>query len=191
MSGRVGAVGGRYNSTSSAVAYHTVEAMMEAEALRSGSPAAQPFDQDLREPELERPRIALKTKAEARVFSGVSVFAVLGTVLIGALMVLVILAQITHNEMAIETARLSVEVRELAETHRALSLAFESSINIGEIERIARDELGMSRPDAIQVITLNTLPSDRAFVVDQEYEDDRNGFLTFIFSLFDYFRAES
>ena len=114
--------------------------------------------------------------------------AVVGTALVVGLMLLVVLAQINHNEIAIETARLSVEVRELAETQRALSIAFESSINIREVERIARDELGMSRPDAAQMITIHTPPRDRAFVIYNEYDYDSGGFMDFITSLFEYFR---
>jgi len=168
-----------YNHTSTA---QTVEAMMDAEALRSLPKYDEKVVTMVKQKAISEERVTAKAP------SGISIIAVIGTLLVTALMILSILAQINHNEVAIETARLSVEVRELAETHRALSLAFESSINIREVERIARDELGMSRPDASQVITITSRPRDRAFVVYHEYEENQSGFVAFITSLFDYFR---
>ncbi|MCL2249765.1 MAG: cell division protein FtsL [Oscillospiraceae bacterium] len=170
-----------YNHTSTA---QTVEAMMDAEALRALPEYDEKVVKSTQQKTVAKEKVAAKVKAP----SGISVIAVIGTLVVCALMILSILAQINHNEVAIETARLSVEVRELAETHRALSLAFESSINIREVERIARDELGMSRPDASQVVTITSRPRDRAFVIHHEYEEDQNGFVAFITSLFDYFR---
>lgn len=170
-----------YNHTSTA---RTVEAMMDAEALRALPKYDENDVRSVAQTSVEKENVSAKEKAP----SGISVIAVIGTLVVCALMILSILAQINHNEVAIETARLSIEVRELAETHRALSLAFESSINIREVERIARDELGMSRPDASQVITIASRPRDRAFVVHHEYEEDQSGFIAFITSLFDYFR---
>jgi len=181
MSGSAQAIN-YYNHTSTA---KTVEAMMDAEALRA-LPKYDEKVKTVKQKRIEEARVAPQAKAKAP--SGISVIAVIGTLVVCALMILSILAQINHNEVAIETARFSVEVRELAETHRALSLAFESSINIREVERIARDELGMSRPDAAQVITITSRPHDRAFVVYHEYEEDQSGFIAFITSLFDYFR---
>jgi len=183
MSGRVETFNS-YNNTSAAVA-QTVEAMMDAEVKRYHDQIEE--EQKLVAPKkqlLQRESAAAKVKAS----SGISVLAVVGTALVVGLMLLVVLAQINHNEIAIETARLSVEVRELAETQRALSIAFESSINIREVERIARDELGMSRPDAAQMITIHTPPRDRAFVIYNEYDYDSGGFMDFITSLFEYFR---
>jgi len=174
-----------YNPSATAPA-QTVEAMMDAEAMRSHDSLGESQDKVAPKRRVRRKKAAVELKAP----SGISVLAVFGTILVAGLMILSILAQINYNEAAIETARLSVEVRRLNETHRALSLAFESSINIREIERIARDELGMSRPDATQVITLNTRPRDRAFVVMPEYEDEQGGFIYFITTLFDYFRSD-
>ena len=154
-----------YNHTSTA---QTVEAMMDAEALRALPKYDEKVVKNVKQKSVENESVAAQAKAKAKAPSGISVIAVIGTLVVCALMILSILAQINHNEVAIETARLSVEVRELAETHRALSLAFESSINIREVERIARDELGMSRPDASQVITIASRPRDRAFVVHHE-----------------------
>lgn len=181
MSGRTQTL--NYYNRAPAATAQTVEAMMDAETKRSQELLREKDRETVKKKRLERDLAAAEVKAR----SGISVIAFLGTIVVCTLMILLILAHVNHNEAAIETARLSVEVRELTETHRALSLAFESSINIREVERIARDELGMSRPDAAQVIFINTLPRDRAFVIHHEYEDDRYGFMTFITSLFDYF----
>ena len=184
MSGNVKTL--NYYNNAPAAPAQTVEAMMDAEARRSRDAFREEQKSTTKKRRSQKERAAVEIKAP----SGISVLAVFGTILVVGLMILSILAQIHHNEAAIETARLSVEVRQLTETHRALSLAFESSINIREVERIARDELGMSRPDATQIITLNTLPRDRAFVVVPEYEYAEGGFIEFITSLFDYFRTD-
>ena len=119
---------------------------------------------------------------------GISVFSVFGTLVVSVLMVLVVLAQISYNEAASESVRLSAQVMELTEQHRVMELAFESSINIKEVERIARDELGMSRPDAAQVVVIRSEPRDYAIVVYSEDDDGVQGFAEFIRSLTDYFR---
>ncbi|MCL2221026.1 MAG: cell division protein FtsL [Oscillospiraceae bacterium] len=182
MSGNVKTLN-RYNQTP-AVPAQTVEAMMDAEAKRSPDSFRDRPDKVSKKRRVKRERAAVEIKAP----SGISVLAFFGTILVAGLMILSILAQVNYNEVAIETARIRVEVRQLTETHRALSLAFESSINIREVERTARDELGMSRPDATQVITLSAVPRDRAFVVAPAYEYDQGGFIYFITTLFDYFR---
>ncbi|MCL2080218.1 MAG: cell division protein FtsL [Oscillospiraceae bacterium] len=133
-------------------------------------------------------RILSRSSLKRKNLSGVSIFAVLGTIVISMLMVLVVLAQISYNEAAEEAVRLSSELRFLKEKHRALELAFESSFDIKEIERIARDELGMSRPDATQLISVTTTPRDIAVVVSGEKTGGIEGFTDFIGSLADYFR---
>lgn len=141
----------------------------------------------------ERARESLK-KIEDKAFRdvkavpGISVFAIFGTFIIAVLMVFVVLAQINYNETASEAARLNSELRELSERHRLLELTFESSFDIREVERIAKDELGMSRPDTTQVITIRTTPRDTATVIVGGEESSAQGFAEFIRTLTEYFR---
>jgi len=101
-----------------------------------------------------------------------------------------VLAQVHYNESASEAVRLNASLRELTDTHRILELAFESSIDLKEIERIARDELGMSRPDAAQIISSSTTPRDIATVITVDDRQGMQGFAEFLRSLTNYFRKD-
>ena len=125
---------------------------------------------------------------EAKTAPGISVFAVLGTVFVAILMVFVVLAQINFNETAAESVRLNVLITELSARHRELELSFESAVDIKEVERFARDELGMSRPDANQVIIINSSPRDTAMIMSSGEERGIQGFGNFLRSLTEYFR---
>jgi len=129
-----------------------------------------------------------KPVAEAKTTHGISVLAILGTLFVSVLMVFVVLAQINFNETASESVRLNVLISDLSVRHRALELAFESAVDIKEIERYARDELGMSRPDAGHTILINTTPRDTAMVMNRGEERGIQGFGNFLRSLTDYFR---
>jgi len=119
---------------------------------------------------------------------GISFLAVVGALMVSVLMVFVVLAQISLNEAAAEAAKTSIRLRELTEKHRTLELAFESSFDIQEVERYARDELGMSRPDAAQTITISSASRDRAMVLDEGEDRGSQGFGAFLRSLTEYFR---
>jgi len=107
---------------------------------------------------------------------------------ISVLMVFVVLAQISYNEAAGETVRLNTQLMELTERNKTLALTFESVIDMKEVERFARDELGMSKPDGGQVIIFKSTPRDRAMVISSGEEQSTQGFGTFIRSLTDYFK---
>lgn len=133
-------------------------------------------------------KIETKAFSETKAVPGVSVFAIFGTIVISVLMVFVVLAQISYNETASESVRLSAQLAELTERHKALEFAFESSIDIKEIERVAQDELGMSRPDTSQIISITALPRDSATVIVEDEDDTVRGFAEFIRSLTEYFK---
>jgi cell division protein FtsL len=162
----------------------TIQAMVDAETKRVSAP--QP------KVSLAKDRINRREKAKAataaKAASGISVFAIFGTLFVAVLMVFVVLAQINYNETVTESARMSILLTELSETHRALELSFERAVDIKEVERFARDELGMSRPDAGQIIIFRSAPRDTAFVLGGGEEREIEGFAQFLRSLTDYFR---
>lgn len=168
--------------------------VMGAKTLRIGGPAvARPrIKQGVRAPRThakeELKKQGAKALNETTSVTGVSAFAIFGTLIISTLMVFVVLAQINYNETASESARLSTQVRDLTEERRTLELAFESSFDIREVERIAIDELGMTRPSAEQMLTITTIPYDTAVVVIGDESDGRQGFTEFLKSLIDYFK---
>ena len=128
------------------------------------------------------------TKASEKPAPGVSVFAILGTLFVSVLMVFVVLAQINFNETAAESVRLNILIGELAERQRVLELSFESAVDIREVERFARDELGMSRPDSRHMMVIEAAPRDIALALDNREDRSLEGFGAFLRSLTDYFR---
>ena len=162
----------------------TIKAMVDAELMRAEMPDTKESAKKARVRRMEK----IKAVAETKTVPGISVFAVLGTLFVSVLMVFVVLAQINFNETAGETARLSAHLSDLSERHRALELAFESVIDIKEVERYARDELGMSRPDASQIVVISSAPRDSAVVVSNGQERGIQGFGEFLKSLTNYFR---
>ena len=133
---------------------------------------------------IDRAAAVKSTKRAQRV----SFPAVAGAIIVAVLMVFVVLAQIYYNEAVSETVRLNAQLGELSERHRSLELAFVSAIDIREVERFARDELGMTRPDAGQMIFLNSTVRDSAVIVETNEESGMQSFLSFMVSLVGYFR---
>ena len=160
----------------------------------SAAPARAPYMEPLEKPmdipvPQERTQIKEKAKeAAAQKALSVSPFAVFGAIFVGILMIFTVLAQISFSEIASETVRLNVQFSELTERERRLEIEFESAIDMKEIERYARDVLGMSRPDADQVAVIRSMPTDNAEIMDSgEGANTLSGFGAFISSLMEYF----
>jgi len=165
-------------------AARSVEAIADEETKRVQMPQVKKTGSKERAGRLDR----VKAVAAAKTVPGISVFAVLGTLFVSVLMVFVVLAQINFNETAGETARINMQLSELADRYKALELAFESVIDIKEVERFARDELGMSRPETDQLVIISATPRDSAIVFNNGQERGMQGFGTFLRSLTGYFR---
>jgi len=175
---------GSMAASQSAAQAPTIRAMVDAETKRMYAPETKTSVAKERVRKLEK----IKAAADKKTAPGISVFAVLGTLFVAVLMVFVVLAQINFNETAGEAARLSVHLSDLTEKHRALELMFESALDMKEVERFARDELGMSRPDTGQILIINITPRDNAMVVSSNEARGVQGFGLFLRSLTDYFR---
>ena len=120
--------------------------------------------------EQTKPKTAKKTmQAEP----GISVFAIFGTVLSAFLMLFVIIGQIKYNAIASETARLGVQLDSLYAQQKKLETEFENSIDMKEIERIARDNLGMSRPVTEQVAIVINIPIDNAQILNKDSNSNK------------------
>ena len=115
--------------------------------------------------ERTRQRQRARVEAAAQNAHGVSLFAIVGTVVVAALMIFVVLAHISYSEIASENARLNAQLSALNEQHRRLEITFESVVCMNEVERYARDVLGMSRPGVGQTGILIGTASDRAEVL--------------------------
>lgn len=118
-----------------------------------------------------------------------SAFAVLGTIFVSFLMVFAVLAQVNYNEIANEAARLNAQLKELSEQERKLEIAFESVVDMKEIETYARDVLGMSKPEAEQVAIIRSTLEDSAEIIAGSGEENAlRGIGSFLSSLTEYFK---
>ncbi|MCL2366581.1 MAG: cell division protein FtsL [Oscillospiraceae bacterium] len=133
-----------------------------------------------------RARVAVAMQPQAQ--PGVSLFAILGTVVVAVLMFLVILAQISYAQIAAENARLGAQLSALNEQHRRLEITFESVMDMNEVERYARDVLGMSRPSAGQTVIISGVGMDRAEVLAPPQQGALREFGSFISSLLEILR---
>jgi len=130
-----------------------------------------------------------KTGAATQHGPRVSLFAIFGSLFAGVLMVFVVLAQISYNEIARETVNLNTQYTDLAQKQRRLEITFESVIDMKEIERYARDVLGMSRPETDQVAMTYNASGDRVEVLPGgEDKSPLQDFGSFISSLLEYFK---
>ena len=166
----------------------------------SAAPAREVHPEDVHHEEGHRPleapqsqeRIRQRAKAKAAAAtqskSGISFFALVGSVVVTAMMILVVLAQITYSQTTSEAARLSAQLAALNEQHRRLEITFESVIDMAEIERYARDVLGMTRPQSRQTAVIQSASGDRAEVLAVSEQDSLRDFGAFISSLLEQFR---
>jgi hypothetical protein len=104
-------------------------------------------------------------------------------------MVFTILAQVRYNEVASDIVRLNAQLTALEEEEKRLEIAFESVVDMKEIERYARDVLGMSIPEVQQVAIIQGEQQDSAKIVARDEDEGWfRGITSFISSLTDYFK---
>ena len=161
----------------------------------SAAPALEPYEEPSTKPietpyEQEIPETVVRERARTTQSTPVlSLFAVFGAVFTGVLMIFVMLAQVNYNEIAGEIVRLDNQLNELFEQGRTLEVEFENVIDMKEVERYARDSLGMAKPDADQVAIIRTISGDMAEIVIPESESRSiSGFASFLSSLIEHFR---
>ena len=161
----------------------------------SAAPVRKEYDEPAARPAgapLQRVGTAQRAKSAAseKTRQGISPLAALGSLAIGILMLFVVLAQISFNDVARETVNLNTQLRELSERERLLEITYESVIDMKMIEQYARDVLGMSKPEASQSVVLFSTMQDRAEIIEVENRESAlRGFGAFISSLTEYFRG--
>jgi len=161
----------------------------------SAAPAREVFDEPVARPveipvpgDRTRQRQRARAAAAAQSVPGISLFAVVGSIAAAVLMVFVVLAQISLNEAAAETGKLNTQLQELTEHQRRLEITYESVIDMKEVERYAKDVLGMTIPDAGQIAIIRSVPDDRAEVIGGDDESSLSGLGSFMSSLLEYFK---
>ena len=135
------------------------------------------------------PKPQLKATPKRQNTHGISVITVLGSIIVAGLLILVLVAHINYIEITRETSRVNAELRELTQQRRRLEIQYESVIDMQEVERFARDVLGMTQPGGhMETVVLGAV-QDRAVIIQNNQNDDRLAdFGRFISSLLDRFR---
>ena len=151
-------------------------------------PAARPAGIPLPQ-ERQRQRQRAEEVAVRQRMPAISPFAIFGSAFVAILMTFAVLAQINYNEVAGEAVRLNAQLSVLEAKEKRLEITFESVVDMKEIERYARDELGMSRPMVEQVAVIQSMQIDKAEIIgSEESEDALEGLGSFLSSLAEYFK---
>ena len=67
-----------------------------------------------------------------------------------------------QNDINVE---LEAQLSMLEEEKRRLMIKYESHIDLGDLEKIAENELGMQKPDASQIRKIDTDTQDKALII--------------------------
>lgn len=112
----------------------------------------------------------LKQRARTRSRQGqyVSVFAVMGTVCVCALLFLVVCSYMQLSVLTAETAELETQLEKIKEDTSVLEAEYDSAFNLTEIEEYARNVLGMAEPAQGQTFYLQNSLEDKAVILDRE-----------------------
>lgn len=119
----------------------------------------------------------------------VSPVAIIGTIIVAALLIFSLLARVQLTRLSDECVSLESSLADLSEQNTKLLIAHESAFNMTEIEDYAENTLGMQKPRSDQIYYVSGSVQDRAVVLGGSGEDvgfaDRIG--DFISSIAEYF----
>lgn len=151
-------------------------------------PQPQWQEQEVKQPEhIQKPRPRRKPQQGY----SISVFSIVGFIAVAIMAVLVLTAYVGYTDAAAETMRYKNRIEELSAQERKLTVAYEQTFDINEIENYARNVLGMDKPARDQVGSAATGSYDRAIVYSQSDSGTGSpvrGLLSFIASLTEYFK---
>lgn len=119
-----------------------------------------------------------------------SIGSILGFAFVAFMMILVLFTYISYTETAAQVIGLREEVSELSEKNRKLSVSYEETFDINEIEVYAHTVLNMNTPAKNQENMISVNTSDYVSVYNAEDADSLSAksFLTGFVSIFsDYF----
>lgn len=118
----------------------------------------------------ERARERAKAKAQAEAASqtfGIPVLAIVGVLVVAALMITVLMGYIRLAQISGETSRVRASIAQLEERQEILEINYETTFNIEEIESYAVNILGMSR-GLDEMYTGGVILADRAQILAED-----------------------
>jgi len=108
---------------------------------------------------------------------------IVGFALAAVCLIFSLMARVQFTQVQAETAELQSQLNELMDEKTKLTIAYESSLNLTEIENYAINVLGMTKPHSDQVKYINGISSDKAVVLNSDAEnsstDLRDSFLQY------------
>ncbi len=119
-------------------------------------------------PELPENQPQQAEKLVVRARAEVSALAVLGFVLVLALLVMVISGYVRLYELSSQNAALTDELTALQEEQDRLEASYESKLDMEQIKTVAASELGMKVPTEKQIVYLDMSGEDTAVVYDSD-----------------------
>ena len=91
--------------------------------------------------------------------------AILGFALAAVLLVFSLMARVQFTVASDTAAQLESQINELTEQKSRLTIAYESALNLTEIEDYAINNLGMQKPHSDQVVYVNGTSKDKAVIL--------------------------
>jgi cell division protein FtsL len=128
------------------------------------TPAARPRTQT-------QTRVRTRARTAVRTRQGIAPLSIAGFAVAALLFTVAIAAQIQLFAVSAESVELNTRLTALQEEQAKLRVGYESAFNLSEIETYAMETLGMQKPNADQVIYIDTSAPDHAVVVAPRNEN--------------------
>lgn len=114
----------------------------------------------------------VRQTAAVRNHQGVSVISLLGAAAAALLLVMMLLAQIRLTDISYTAAELEDQISALELERDKLTVEYETTFNLKDVEQYAVDVLGMQEPDSQQIYYLTGVASaDKAVVITKDDTD--------------------
>ncbi len=110
-------------------------------------------------------RVRTRARAAVRTRQSIAPLSIVGMLAAAFLLVTAILAQAQIVGISAKSVSLHKELAQLEEQQAKLRIAYESALNMAEIEDYAVHSLGMQKPHADQVFYIDTSAPDKAVVI--------------------------
>jgi len=144
----------------------------------------------VKEPKKAKTKIRIREAAvEPQKKQGISLFSVVGFVLVAVTMIMMLMTNITLTEANDENVRLQEQLEALNEEGQKLDSEYKAAFNMTEVAEYAEKVLGMVKGSEDQVEYLDINSSDMAVVYKSAVEPkEESGFMSFLTSLVSYFK---
>lgn len=129
------------------------------------------YEPDYGQQEQSQRDLSPKPKKAVSTSYGISAFAVVGYLAIAVVLVALLLTYVQYTAIAAETVEYREKIETLSEEQRRLTIQYEKTFDMNEIEAYAKGTLGMDAPRADQLSQVALNASDKAVVYGQEYGD--------------------